>query len=110
MLTEDQVQGLCVQCGKNKQTPRSKSKAGFKRFSSLCSSCTKKKYGLDPGPAWRRGRSKLKKDSCERCGFKGDLCQLDIHHINRKSRDNRPENVITLCANCHRLEHKGEFA
>lgn len=49
------------------------------------------------------------KDSCERCGFvPEDLCQLDIDHINADHSDDRPENLQTLCANCHRLKTKQE--
>ena len=41
------------------------------------------------------------------CGFKAlDPVQLDVDHINGISSDNRPENLQTLCANCHRLKTK----
>lgn len=47
---------------------------------------------------------KMKKDKCEVCGFKPEhLCQLDIHHINEDHYDDRPENMQTVCCNCHRL-------
>lgn len=48
----------------------------------------------------------LLKDRCERCGFVPEhICQLDGHHRNGDHSDNRPKNIETLCANCHRLEH-----
>lgn len=51
------------------------------------------------------------KDSCERCGFvPEDACQLDIDHVNGDHGDDRPENLQTLCANCHRLKTKRERA
>jgi 5-methylcytosine-specific restriction endonuclease McrA len=46
---------------------------------------------------------------CSRCGFiPEDTCQLDVDHINADKTDNRPENLQTLCANCHRLKTKYE--
>lgn len=54
-------------------------------------------------PAYR----KHKKDVCDMCGFiPVDKCQLDVHHDNLDSNDHSEENLITLCANCHRLVHK----
>lgn len=47
------------------------------------------------------------KPTCQKCGFVPvDKCQLDIHHLDRNRKNNLPGNLITLCANCHRLEHK----
>lgn len=41
---------------------------------------------------------------CERCGFVAeDLCQLEVNHKNGDHSDDRPENLQTLCVNCHRL-------
>lgn len=100
-IKEDQVQGVCVLCAKNKQTPRAKSKLGFKRYSSLCSPCSKRKYNIPK----KKYRVK-KKEYCEACGFIAfDQCQLDVHHIDRNKRNNSDNNLQTLCANCHRLEH-----
>lgn len=43
---------------------------------------------------------------CVACGFKAiHAAQLDAHHINENHDDNRPQNIVTLCANCHRLLH-----
>jgi len=41
---------------------------------------------------------------CERCGFVAEnRCQLDIHHVDHNHKNDNPENLQTLCANCHRL-------
>jgi 5-methylcytosine-specific restriction endonuclease McrA len=33
---------------------------------------------------------------------------LHVHHLNGNPADNRPDNLITLCAHCHMLMHKHE--
>jgi hypothetical protein len=37
---------------------------------------------------------------CELCGVSG--FSLDIHHKNNDPSNNRPENLIAVCPNCHR--------
>ena len=45
-----------------------------------------------------------KKPYCERCGFEAEhRCQLDVHHRDGDLENNAPDNLETLCANCHRL-------
>lgn len=57
----------------------------------------------------RRGNSRYRqflKDHCERCGFLPvDAIQLDAHHRDGDHANNTTDNIETLCANCHRLEH-----
>ena len=44
-------------------------------------------------------------DRCDRCGFSAEHpCQLDVDHIDGDHQNNAPENLQTLCANCHRLK------
>ena len=46
-----------------------------------------------------------KKDTCEQCGFKPEhASQLDVDHIDGDRWNNDPNNLQTLCANCHRLK------
>jgi 5-methylcytosine-specific restriction endonuclease McrA len=46
-----------------------------------------------------------KKDSCECCGFiPTHRVQLDVDHIDGNKLNNDPNNLQTLCANCHRLK------
>lgn len=48
--------------------------------------------------------AKYKKDLCERCGFIPEhFSQLDVDHQNSNHLDNEIKNLVTLCANCHRL-------
>lgn len=46
-----------------------------------------------------------KKDNCELCGFVPiHPSQLDVDHIDANHNNNNPDNLMTLCANCHRLK------
>lgn len=55
----------------------------------------------------RKTGQRYKKDHCERCGFiPEDLVQLDTDHIDGNPSNNDPQNIQTLCANCHRLKTK----
>jgi 5-methylcytosine-specific restriction endonuclease McrA len=42
---------------------------------------------------------------CQSCGSRTDL---QVHHIEARSHlgDDSEQNLITLCANCHRLVHR----
>lgn len=48
----------------------------------------------------------VKEERCEVCGnteWMGEPIPLDLHHINGNHFDNRLENLIIVCPNCHRL-------
>ena len=48
----------------------------------------------------------VKEEKCEVCGnteWMGKPIPLDLHHINGNHFDNRLENLIIVCPNCHRL-------
>lgn len=49
-------------------------------------------------------RTGHKENKCECCGineWNGKPITLQLHHINGNSRDNRFENLMILCPNCH---------
>lgn len=44
--------------------------------------------------------------TCARCGIEdGQFASIHEHHINGDHKDNRPENKMFLCANCHMTLH-----
>ena len=46
---------------------------------------------------------------CENCGITewlGEELNPDIHHKNRDRTDNRQENLLVVCSNCHRFFHQ----
>ena len=97
------VHGICVKCGVSKQKPRRYANGKAVTWRAICNSCdrllnvAKYKY------------RDAKDTQCNRCGFKAlDPCQLDVHHIDEDHDNEHPENLETLCANCHRLHHFGK--
>jgi predicted HNH restriction endonuclease len=73
-----------------------------------------KNVGLDKNGNTRYGvlcygcntvNTKNKKDHCERCNFiPVHSVQLEIDHADGNRRNNKAENLVTLCCNCHRLK------
>lgn len=50
----------------------------------------------------------LKEEKCECCGLSewmGKKIPLELHHKNMNHNDNRLENLLILCSNCHSLAH-----
>ena len=55
---------------------------------------------------YRLLRSGLLEERCHECGlsdWRGQKLALDLHHINGIANDNRRENIVLLCPNCHSL-------
>lgn len=42
---------------------------------------------------------------CTRCGYDEFQCGVEIHHIDKNRKNNAKENLIPLCACCHRGLH-----
>lgn len=74
-------------------------------FRAKCSTCSRgyaksANARLNERP-WKRHR----KNFCEQCGFVAvHYSQLDVDHIDGNKSNNCEENLMTLCANCHRLK------
>jgi 5-methylcytosine-specific restriction endonuclease McrA len=62
---------------------------------------------LDPA-AYRELREQVLARDGWRCQFCGSLAGVEVHHIEPRSRlgDDREDNLITLCAACHRKVHR----
>lgn len=94
---EPHERGLCILC----PNPQKRTSRGT--YQALCNTCDKRRYKAKD---YTKPYRKVKKRICERCQFKAlDRCQLDVHHIDGNHHNNDPNNLETLCANCHRLEH-----
>lgn len=75
---------------------------------SFCSlSCANsREKGAKSRKTYHNRARKHRKSYCECCGFAPrDMGRLHTHHVNEDWRDNRPENLQTLCSNCHRFWH-----
>lgn len=102
------VKGTCVLCGDRAQAGR-----GYGKYRAICQTCHDARTATTPKREksnsirsnQRRGYRQFKKDHCEECGFVAvHACQLDVdHHDGNKANDD-PANLVTLCANCHRLK------
>jgi hypothetical protein len=96
-IDEDARTAVCANCGPT----RIRKNTGTSKW--RCASKVDYTRGKYKGQAHRQFLG-LK---CERCGFDPvDECQLDVHHKDRDHTNNAPSNLETICANCHRLEHK----
>lgn len=92
VLDPEQREGLCSRCGAVR--------LWRKRGEWRCSNGERRHRGRPNGYRMFVGAS------CERCGFEPEHpCQLDVHHRDGNHNNDAPENLATLCANCHRLEH-----
>lgn len=92
----------CDEC-KPKEDARQKKKA--KEYDRQRGSAADRGYDA----AWQRIRMrKLRRDPiCERCLNQGRTKGADlVHHINENPKDNRPENLMSLCVQCHEAMHQ----
>jgi len=55
------------------------------------------------GKAKRPYRNKIKKEECNTCGSRQNLC---IHHVDFDHYNDNPENLKILCVSCHLSYHK----
>lgn len=98
----------CVTCGDQLMRRRHESGRleGYRdfmrrRFCSLSCANSRSKGGESRNAYLYRAR-KFLKVACECCGAKSEL---HAHHVNCNWRDNRAENIQTLCVFCHQFWH-----
>jgi len=102
---------VCANCGKVRISQKGKSPNGQQNWRcakghiALCNiRDSKRGYSYT-----HRYRSQLGA-VCGRCGFIPEYkVQLDVHHKDGNHFNNDPSNLITLCANCHRLAKIGKL-
>lgn len=97
-INPDLRKGTCAHCG----PVRLRKKQGGWR----CAEAERKwKPPFDPAVAQGKAHRRHLGDRCVKCGFVPEHpCQLDVDHIDADHSNNSPENLQTLCANCHRLK------
>jgi len=103
---------ICKQCKINENTRRRREKSPLEILE--CPNCKRKfkqtrkdeKYcTLKCQENMNHKYRKYKEDKCKLCGFIPiNPCQLDVDHIDGNHNNNDPDNLQTLCANCHRLK------
>ena len=84
---------FCKICNLKPAASNGRDRRGNRRWSRCCSTCKYRSY------------TQHKKKLCEKCGFIPEhSSQLDVDHIDGNASNNDPNNLMTLCANCHRLK------
>jgi 5-methylcytosine-specific restriction endonuclease McrA len=73
----------------------------------------RKSFGKKPplrvaADAYRKLRRQILQRDGWRCQNCGSLRQLEVHHLQPRGRsgEDREENLVTLCAACHRQGHE----
>lgn len=95
---------MCSICGVRKVKRRNKTEWRNKCY--LCEAGVKTSKELKIKLfKYRKPYYKYRKSICDFCKFVPiSMCQLDVDHIDGNHSNNNPENLQTLCANCHRLK------
>jgi 5-methylcytosine-specific restriction endonuclease McrA len=92
-IPKPNLEYICVTCGESFKPQKSNQK--------YCPKCA----GLSKEDRIRKSRLfklyKRYEGLCQKCGGKGEV----VHHINQDELDNRIENLILLCHNCHNIYH-----
>lgn len=104
----------CKECGL--KFKRKNSLVGKNVFcSKSCSNSHSNKKMVGPGSRnYKHGRSMYRYNAmknrtplCEICGFDKDYA-IEVHHIDGDRSNNNTNNLMLVCANCHRGIHKNK--
>lgn len=109
---------VCAKCGKKfykRPSSKKNSKSGLYFCSRKCKDEAQRIGGIKEiqpnhyGSTIKNYRSiqkyENKLNECEICGYDKIPEILEVHHIDRNRKNNKKENLITLCPNCHKEEH-----
>jgi len=113
--TKTRMKYICLICGKDIYALKLKS--GGRKYCST--KCKIRALAILKKKRWKskrifgnfRDRKELKKyllekyNSCQKCGWKEEHAVLEIHHKDRNRKNNKENNVLLLCPNCHSIEH-----
>lgn len=115
---------ICSWCNKSFERPHSKlknSRSGLAFCDRKCKESAQKLGGIqaiqpshygtrkEPINAGYRFQFDEEQLYCRRCGYKEFIGSVDIHHIDENHFNNNKENLIPLCANCHRGLHHNKW-
>ena len=106
MSVKELPQKTCEFCGKifnRKRFGKRLEDATRYRKRKFCSrSCANSKKNPNHRTTFGLRARPFRKGACEICGSKENL---DAHHLNGNIKDNRKENIRTLCHSCHMKLH-----
>lgn len=106
----------CKNCGKefNKNPAEiKKSKTGNVYCSRSCSNSMNNRLFKTGklSPNYKNGNSSYRQimlrtceNECKDCGNQ-DVRVLEVHHIDGNRKNNEIDNLVILCANCHKIRH-----
>ncbi len=98
-IDEDKRTATCSVCGDTRIKNRNK-KAATPKSRWRCIVVHKRNWNKYSYPYIIH-----KGTECEHCGFVPKIkSQLEVDHIDGNHNNNDPNNLQTLCANCHRLK------
>lgn len=110
------IECSCANCGKTISktiTEIKKSKTGNVYCSKSCAVSKNnkdfKKYENHPNyingiTTYRERKLEISENKCEDCGLE-DIRVLEVHHLDKNRKNNKMENLVILCANCHKIRH-----
>ena len=114
LFQRKRVKVTCAACQKEFELSPSrlkKSKSGLVFCSRICKDTAQQVgsgvEGIQPphyGNGKRAYRTKALRyhgEKCKRCGWSEDGRLLQVHHIDRDRENNKIENLVPLCPNCH---------
>lgn len=63
---------------------------------------------INGNTTYRQYKLKFSNKCCEICNI-SDVRVLQVHHIDKNRKNNKLENLMLLCANCHLITHYEEI-
>ena len=95
----------CVCCGIQFVPKRKNSTHCSKQCISVTKGALNRQRGFFNN--YKQAKKVLMADSmcCSKCGWNKEIGILELHHIDRNTKNNHISNLQILCPNCHSLDH-----